>query len=49
MKTNLSKARIESLRKYLADSKNAKTVWDLNKAFNEHKERMKVAALKKAA
>ena len=49
MKTNLSKARIESLRKYLADTKNAKTVWELNRAFNEHKDRMKAATMKRAA
>jgi hypothetical protein len=46
MKTNLSKARAESLRKYLADV--AKGI-DTVKAFNDHKERMKVSALKKAA
>lgn len=41
-----TKARIESLRKYLSDV--AKGV-DTVKAFNDHKERMKVSVMKKAA
>jgi hypothetical protein len=45
MKTNLSKARAESLKKYLEDCKKM----DFNKAFNLHKERMKAANLKRAA
>lgn len=46
MKENLSKVRAESLKKYLAEV--AKGV-DTVKAFNDHKERMKTATLKKAA
>jgi hypothetical protein len=46
MKTNTtSKARAESLRKYLEDCK----TMDFSKAFNLHKERMKVVELKRAA
>lgn len=41
-----TKARIESLRKYLADVANGV---DTVKAFNDHKERMKVVLLEKAA
>lgn len=47
--TYLTKARLESLRKYVADTKNAKTLENFTKAFNEHKERMKAETMKRAA